>query len=84
MGKTDKTQPHRLQGTDPSRRWKNWCGCRMCTGYWERRWQQATLRTRQRQMLSILTKTGRQDLDEIDTDVPKTERWYFYGRKGTP
>lgn len=84
MGKTDKTQPVRIQQQDPSRRYKRWCGCRVCSGYSMYHIDHRVARMRQRTLLSILTKTARQDLELIETNIPKTDRWYIPRRKGTP
>ena len=84
MGKTDKTQPVDIQRKDPSRRYKRWCSCRVCNGYNMQYLDHRVARMRKRTLLSILTKTTRQDLELIETNIQKTDRWYFPRRKGTP
>lgn len=82
MGKTDKTQPYQIKKEDPAWRYKRLCSCVMCSGYNMAYLDHRVARMRQRKLMSILTKTPLHDLDILDTNIPKTDRWYIPRRKG--
>lgn len=82
MSKTDKTTPYRLKLASPwwmqqYRQGVALCPCWGCRGYVQYDLDHRVARMRQRLLLAELIKTSRQDIEEVDTSIPPSNRWWF-------
>lgn len=91
MSRTDVHAPWHVKNASPYWQYvlyhsgRNiYCGCRLCTGHYDRKLNRRIERMRQRVMLTELRKLSRQDIEEIATFVPRAQHWTIRGKMGTP
>lgn len=82
MSRTDKTTPYRLKlastwWMQQYRQGVSMCPCSGCDGFVEHNLDHRVARMRQRTLLATLNKTSRQDIEDIDTSIPPSNRWWF-------
>lgn len=79
MSRTDVHLPWHVKDKDPY--WKtqdsirnHTCGCRLCTGHYDRIWNTRRTRAAQRAILTELVKYV-QDGWDLDYHIPQTHKW---------
>lgn len=79
MAHTDVHLPWHVKNEDPYWRTQDrvrnhTCGCRLCTGHWERIWNRRRERAAQRAILAELVKC-KADQWDVDTHIPRADKW---------
>lgn len=81
MSRTDKHLPFTIIQADPTWaqvQWTHWgCGCKMCSGQLDRKFNRRRERAAQRAILAELVKSAADQWD-LDTHIPRMGKWTAY------